>query len=261
MELIELQNLFEKAILDKDEASKQKLYQQIKAPSNLSNADGLAIYNGSIFGQLIKTLKSIYPVCHCLVGDNFFEGCANIYAHSNPSTSPDLGDYGDKFPEFLREFEPAKSLPYLPDVATLEWNWHKVFTAVDSKILDIQELGKVPQEDWPEVIFYLPQNSVLIESLYPIHRIWEISQPDYEGEDEVNLEEGEIKIFLWRQDYEMRMDFPTQEEWYLLQALRKKIEFSEVCQELERDYPSINVGVLLPIFVQRCWIESFKFDI
>ncbi len=260
MELIELQNLFEKAILDKDETSRQRLYQQIKAPSNLSNQDGLAIYNGSIFAQLIQTLKSIYPVCHSLVGDKFFEGCANIYAQNNPSTSPDLGDYGESFPQFLAEFKHAQSLPYLPDVAKLEWHWHRVYIGLDSKMLDIQALGKVPQENWGEIIFSIPENSILIESIYPIHRIWEISQPDYEGDEGVNLDEGGIKIFLWRQDYDMRMDFPSDEEWYFLQALSKKVDFGEVCFELERDYPSINVGGLLPIFVQRGWIESFTIN-
>ncbi|NEP11150.1 MAG: DUF2063 domain-containing protein [Symploca sp. SIO2C1] len=257
MELKALQNLFYDALSEKDASNPEELEQRIKAAQNLTPAQGLAVYRGSVTGKLSQTLRSIYPVCYRLVGKNFFEATALTYIRQFPSLSPDLGDYGGQFPDFLKEFEPAAKLPYLPDVACLEWYWHRVFNGEDATGLDFQALSKVPQERWGEIIFHLPENSVLIESAYPIHRIWQVNQPEWKGEGQVNLEEGGVKIFLWRDGYEMRIDLPTEEEWQLLKAIRAKKRFEKVCEDLAAEEPAIDVAPLLPLLVQRGWIAGF----
>lgn len=257
MEATTLQQLFYKSLWEKDPASIKELSKHIKGPGNLGSDRGLEIYRGSVIGQLIETLTSIYPVCSQLVGEEFFDAMAVTYAQKNPSISADLGDYGDRFPEFLESFPPVAQLPYLPDVARLEWHWRRVFNGKETPTLDFQALGEVPQEKWGELIFLLPENSVLLESTYPIHRIWEINQPEYVGDEVVNLAEGGVKIFLWRQDYDMRIDLPSDAEWELLKAFKERNKFEVICENLAAIEPSIDVGSLLPVFVQRGWIVSF----
>jgi len=257
MELNALQNLFYNALSEKHPPNTEELEQRIKAAKNLTLAQGLAVYRGSVIGKLNQTLSSIYPVCYRLVGKNFFEATALTYISRFPSLSPDLGDYGEQFPDFLREFEPAAKLPYLPDVARLEWYWHRVFNGEDATGLDLPALSKVPEEKWGEIIFHLPKNSVLIESAYPIHRIWQVNQPEWKGEEQVSLEQGGIKIFLWRDGYEMRIDLPTEEEWELLKALLAKERFEKICEHLATEEPAIDVASLLPLLVQRGWIGGF----
>lgn len=259
MELAVLQQLFYDAIFDEKGTSSQELCQQISTAPNLTAAEGIAIYRGSIVGKLNHTLQAIYPVCYRLVGEAFFEATASTYLHCYPPTSPDLGDYGEKFPEFLADFEPATKLPYLPDVARLEWHWHRIFNGEDTTQLDFQALANIPQTKWGELIFYLPKASVLLESIYPIHRIWQVNQPDYEGDESVNLEEGGIKIFLQRQDYEMRLDLPTEPEWQLLKAFQSQHPFALICEDLDNQEPAPNISTLLPQFVQRGWITDFGF--
>ncbi len=64
----------------------------------------------------------IYPVCCQLVGEIFFNATALSFINQCPCLSPDLGDYGKQFPDFIANFEPVKHLPYLSDVAHLEWH-------------------------------------------------------------------------------------------------------------------------------------------
>ncbi|MGK7876052.1 MAG: putative DNA-binding domain-containing protein [Xenococcaceae cyanobacterium] len=258
MELIELQRLFYDALFEKNAVSTQKLSQHIKAAKELTPIQGLAVYRGSVAGKLSRTLRSIYPVCCRLVGEKFFDATAVTYIRRFPSLSPDLGDYGEQFPDFLANFEPVAKLPYLPDVARLEWHWHRVFNGKDVTGLDLQALSEVPQEKWGELIFHLPKNSVLLESPYPIHRIWQVNQSDYEGQDQVSLNEGGIKIFLWRQGYDMRIDLPTDAEWQLLKAFQAENLFEIVCEDLAADEPAIDVASLLPLFVQRGWVAGFS---
>ncbi|NEO16571.1 MULTISPECIES: DNA-binding domain-containing protein [unclassified Moorena] len=258
MELRTLQQLFYEAVFENNPASTQTIAQHIKAAKQLTPAEGLAIYRGSVLGNLSQTLMSIYPVCCCLVGEKFFDATAVRYIRRFPSLSMDLGDYGEHFADFLANFEPAKQLPYLPDVALLEWHWHRVFNGEEATRLDVQALSTVPQEKWGELIFHLPKNSVLIESAYPIHRIWEVNQPEYQGDQQVNLDEGGIQLFLWRNGYDMRIELPTKAEWQLLKAFQGENRFEAVCQDLAADELAIDVASELPRFVQRGWIARFS---
>jgi len=255
MEAIALQNLFYQAVWEKDSASIEELSKHIKAARNLTPAEGLAVYRGNVVGNLTQTLKSIYPVCSQLVGEKFFEATSAQFISQFPCFSPDLGDYGEQFPDFLTDFEPVANLPYLPDVARLEWFWHRVFIGEDTTGLDLQRLAEVPQERWGELIFYLPKNSVLLESAYPIHRIWQVNQADYQGDLTVSLAEGGVKIFLWRKGYDMHIDLPKAPEWKLLKAFQSNYPFEEVCEQLDE---RVDVTSLLPVFVQRGWIDDFS---
>lgn len=260
MEAIKLQNLFVRAVWETDSNSIEELSKYIKAPQNLTLAECLAIYRNNVIGNLSRTLMSIYPVCCQLVGENFFEATALKFINRFPCLSPDLGDYGEEFPDFLVNFEPVKNLPYLPDVARLEWHWHRVFCGEDTRGLDFQALGEIPQEKWGELIFYLPKNSVFLESVYPIHRIWQVNQSDYEGDEIVSLDEGGIKIFLWRQGYDMRIDLPNDEEWELLRAFQGNYSFEVICESFAGAESKVDVSFLLPLFVQRGWIADFYLD-
>lgn len=260
MEAIKLQNLFLRAVWERDSISIEELGKHIKAPNNLTPAESLAIYRNNVVGNLSNSLKLIYPVCCKLVGEKFFVATGLKFINQFPCLSPDLGDYGEQFADFLADFKPVKNLPYLSDIARLEWHWHRVFCGEDTKVLDFQALGKIPQEKWGDLIFYLPKNSVLLESIYPIHKIWQVNQSDNQSNEIVSLDEGGVKIFLWRQGYDMRIDLPKDEEWELLKIFQGNYPFEIVCEKLVDIEPEADVGLLLPLFVQRGWISDFYFD-
>ena len=261
MEANTLQNLFLRAVWERDTISIEKLSKHIKAPNNLTSAESLAIYRNNIVGNLSNTLALIYPVCCQLVGEKFFNATGLKFINHFPCSSPNLGDYGEEFPGFLANFEPVKHLPYLPDVARLEWYWHRVFYGENTKVLNLQALGKIPKEKWGELIFCLPKNSALLESVYPIHRIWEVNQSGYQGDEIVSLDEGGIKIFLWRQNYDMRIDLPNYQEWELLTAFQGNYPFEIICEKLLDLQPQVDVTLLLPLFAQRGWITDFYIDV
>ena len=61
----------------------------------------------------------------------FFNAAVDAYVRACPSTSGDLNVYGDAFGEFLAGYPPAADLPYLPDVARLEWAVDEAGRAAD----------------------------------------------------------------------------------------------------------------------------------
>jgi hypothetical protein len=146
----------------------------------------LAIYRANVTAAATKALGAAYPVIQQVVGDAFFEGLARAYQHLVPSTSGDLYDYGAAFAGFVTEFPHTQSLPYLPDLARLEWAVHRAYGAEDAPAWDRQALAQVEPAQQAAIRFEWAAGTAIVESSVPIARIWLIHQPGFDGEFSVD---------------------------------------------------------------------------
>jgi uncharacterized protein (UPF0276 family) len=94
------------------------------APWLKGDAGRLGIYRGNLSANWRRALGAAYPVVRQLVGDEFFDALARVHGRRHPSRDPDLNRFGVELPAFLEDFAPAADLPYLPDMARLEWSIH-----------------------------------------------------------------------------------------------------------------------------------------
>ena len=177
----------------------------------------LQIYRHNSFASLTRALEAVYPVVARLVGEGFFRYAADRYIRQQPSTSGNLHDFGDRFALFLEAFEPATTLPYLPDVAFLEWAWHCVFHAAGHAALALEQLAAVPAAQHDRLVFALQPAARLLVSDYPILRIWQANQPDA-GEQEIDLAEGGVRLLLWRRALDIEFKILGAGEFQLLRA-------------------------------------------
>lgn len=83
-------------------------------------APRFAVHRNNVLASLVNALADTFPVVQVLVGPEFFRALALGFVREHPPRSPVLAQYGDAFPAFVAQFEPAQSLPYLADVARLE---------------------------------------------------------------------------------------------------------------------------------------------
>lgn len=91
-----------------------------------------ALYRGNLSASWHKVLAAAYPVIAQLVGEEFFEALSKAYGRAYPSDSGDLNRFGAHFAAFLSSFPHVADLPYLPDMATLEWALHRAHYAPDA---------------------------------------------------------------------------------------------------------------------------------
>ncbi len=153
-------------------------------------ARGLAIYRGNVQANAAKALAAIYPVAARIAGEQFFAGLAREYAARVPSVSSDLNEYGEGFGGFLAAFEPAWEIPYLPDVAKMEWRVHRAHYAADVPVLDPARLAQIDEADYPALRVALHPACALLVSEWPLARIWEVHQPEYSGDFDIGLHAG-----------------------------------------------------------------------
>jgi Putative DNA-binding domain len=164
--LLELQNALRRSLVDRDDGEAATMLAAHVAP------DRLDIYRNTFVGSLTKALRLSYPAVRRLVGDDFFEATAGALIVEMPPRSAWLDEYGAEFPEFLLRFPPAAALPYLPQVARLEWAVSRAIHAPDVESLEPTRLTALAPEDQGRVCF-MPHPAVgLVRADYPVDAIW-----------------------------------------------------------------------------------------
>ncbi|MDQ2695592.1 MAG: DNA-binding domain-containing protein [Pseudomonadota bacterium] len=227
------------------------LAAQIRA-HGLTGGRRLNVYRNNTFISLTEALKAVYPVILRLVGDGFFGYAADQYIRRHPSASGNLHDFGDRWGEFLRGFGPAAGLPYLPDVAALEWAYHRAFHAADHPPLDLAALAAVPVQRHADLTFRLHPSARLLASPYPILRIWQANQPDQDDAPPVDLAEGGVRLLVIRRRLEVTFEPLPEGEWTLLAVLAGGGGFAAACGQALAAQP----GFDLPASFRRHVLEG-----
>lgn len=136
----------------------------------IAATERLSIYRNTFYGTVTNALRLSYPAVHRLVGAEFFETSAQKFIEGAPPRGAYLDEYGAGFPDFLARFPAAVSVPYLSDVARLEWAVNCALHAADATPLDLASLRDVEQG---ERVRFVPTPSVgMIRADFPVDTIW-----------------------------------------------------------------------------------------
>ena len=186
-------------------------------PVELAASPGLEAYRRNVFANLHDALASTYPVVRRLVGEPFFREAVRCCARAHPSTSGDLHEYGEDFAAFLATYPHANGLPYLADVARLEWAVHESFMAADAAGLDFTRLAQVDPECYPRLRLRLHPAVRMVGSEHPVLAIWDANQSDRDGTLEGGT--GAQRVLVRRDGEVARPTSITEQEFGLLRAL------------------------------------------
>ncbi|MDZ5634379.1 DUF692 family multinuclear iron-containing protein [Janthinobacterium sp. GMG1] len=138
-----------------------------------------SLYRGNASATWRRTLGYAYPVVLALVGEAFFAGLARAYGRQYPSDSADLNEFGARFADFLTSFPPVADLPYLPDMARLEWAVHLAHYAADAQGLAPESLAALHPDQLEARRFRLHPACALLASSWQVAALWQAHQ---EGE-------------------------------------------------------------------------------
>jgi hypothetical protein len=192
--LLDLQTDFRDAILGRDDTP----IASAIFGDGLAPVARLSIYRNHVFASLTAALKAMYPVVCRLVDERFFAYAAHEYIRAEPPTEPCLVRYGESFPAFLESFPPCRGLPYLRDVAALEWAITRVKTALTPSPLSARSLAMVPAAAAGHVRFTFAGTIALIDSPWPVDRIWIANQDGADPEAVIDLDAGGTRFEIRR---------------------------------------------------------------
>ena len=172
--------------------------QIVDGYQNYSADTALEVYRNNYRGNLHDALSGAYPVIEQLVGEAFFRLLTREFIVQYPSRSANLHRYGAELAEFVASFAPAQSVPYLKDVAALEWACHCAYFAGDAGALDVAMLSQVPPENYRALVFITDPSCHVLRSQYPCAAIWHAHQPGAASDFNIDLESGPASVLVSR---------------------------------------------------------------
>lgn len=172
--LTERQREFAEAVLDPERAVPCGLVGPDGAPS----ARRFSVYRNNVVAGLVDALQAAFPAVSRIVGQDFFRAMARIYVAREPSDSPIMLGYGRGFPDFIGDFEPAASLPYLADVARIERAWSEAYHAAEAEPLNPAALAAIAPATLPSMRLILHPSVRIVRSRFPAVTIWRMNAGD-----------------------------------------------------------------------------------
>ncbi len=239
--LRELQEGFARALLS---GVSERTVPDIRA-DGLSPMQRLGFYRTNVLSNYLQGLRATYRSVENLVGAGCFAHHAERFIREIPSRSGDLNRYGGELADFLARAPIAAQLPYLADVARLEWLLDEVFYEADHPALDLERLTQVPPERYPDLRFKLHPACRLLSSAYPVRRIWQVSQPDYRGDEAVALDAGGDHILMRREGFDPVVESVSAAEFAWLRALDDGETLSAASMAAQAAHPELDVPACL----------------
>jgi hypothetical protein len=252
--LRDLQRQFAEGVFD---ASRRACEADIHA-DGLDPARRMQVYRNNMYTGLSETLQAIFPVVARLVGGDYFQQCASQYTRLHPSRSGNLHDFGADFPAYLASLHSAVHLPYLADVARLEWAWHEAFHAADAGPLDIAALAKVMPIDYPRLRFRLHPSVRLLYSDYPILRIWETNQNAADEVPLLTLDAGGMQLLVLRRALTVEIQPLARGDAVLLEAFVAGADFASACAAALRSDVEFDITGRLRHYIQQGAVVGFE---
>lgn len=179
----------------------------------------LQVHRHHVRHSLAAALASTFPTVQAIVGEDFFQVLARAFVLQDLPGQPVLAEYGAGFPVFVSGYGPAAALPYLADMARLDWALNLAFHETVSATLAAEDLAGVPPERLLDLRLALGPGAALIRSPYPIDRIWHASRPGSAAEP-VGLDDGPATVIVLRRTDDAAFVRLTLAEAALVMTLR-----------------------------------------
>lgn len=152
--------------------------------------EALGLHRSTVVHGLINALRISHPTVDALVGEAFFDQAALAFVEEHPPSGAWLADYGSGFADFLAAYELARGLPYLPDVARLDFAIETAAAAAvgrDGVALDLDK-----------VVLTLDASLRLVELDYPAAGIRDALEHDEEALGQIDMRPCRHALALWR---------------------------------------------------------------
>lgn len=164
------------------------------------------IYRNNRIASLVEALRSTYPVVDQLVGTTFFNASARAFIDACPPVQPVMAEYGREFGSFISSLPNTETLPFLNDIAELEWWKLQAWHSMDAAALQPSALADIAPTSIMDVRLQCHPAMYFVVSQWPVASIWtvctqngssNVSETDGSGFDayrSINMQRGEAVV-------------------------------------------------------------------
>ena len=198
---------------------------------NTSGQERLSVYAGGYLARMREALAEIYEAVHQVLGDAAFTQLTQAYVQHHPSQDYNLNFIGRHLPTFLMKASITSELPFLPDLATLEWLVCIAFHAFEQSPIDPTDLASLSLEDWACARLCFQPSVGVVASAWPIRDIWDVRKQPREHVN-IPLLNRPQQVLVFRQGLQVRCELIEPAQSAVLQQLLAGRLLEQACAEL-----------------------------
>jgi len=230
---------------------------QVYGCSEAQRAKRFNVYRNNVHVSLTSAIAARFPVVQRIVGEAFFRAMALAFVRLHPPASPVLAEYGASFADFLDDFDPVAELPYLPDVARLEWARNVAYHAADAESVSIDALAAIPIDLLEHSRLVLHPATRWIGSPYPIVSIWRTNTYD-ESVNPIGAEaDGELAL-VTRPGLDVLVTAMPVATASMLQALARGADLGAAVHDDLQDQAGLDLAATLAALFAAGAVERVK---
>lgn len=219
----------------------------------------LSVYRATSAANAVAALRLAFPVCAQITGDDFFEALARRYRDACPSSDGDLNRYGAGFPAFLDGFAPVSALPYLPDVARLEWAVHEASTAADAEPADGRLFAGLDADALAQARLRFVPGFALLDSAWPVADIWLAHVDDADALARIDLTAAQHAA-VWREGWQVRVAALAPAPYALWLALRRREPVAAAWATACAVEPAFDPGPAFAQALSAGWLHAIDLE-
>jgi hypothetical protein len=180
-----------------------------------------------------------------LIGEEAFHILARRLLQSQPPCTPCLAEYGSEFGAHLDDEPLVRDLPYLADIARLDWAVNRAVIAPDATALEADLLSALTPEELGKLRLAAHPSLALLRSDFPLLDIYRLAHGASDA-GAVTLDAGDARLMIWRQRGLVRTESISEGVFEALELLSAGRSILSACGKLEQsELPTFFSGQIL----------------
>ena len=218
----------------------------------------LDVHRQTILENLVNALKITYPCIWKLVGESCARGIALSYIHDLGNLPKDgrAHDFGNNFPEYLKEFPSIKHIPYLSDVAKLEWLKSLSYHARISHKISFENIQNLNEDQLYKTCFEFNDSFHLLCSCHPLLEIQEIVDNNQENAKLSINEESFHYYVIYQKDYIVSTAEIEESHFLFLTLLREGKYFGDAADKCLFLFPDFDLSICIGFMINSGFIAA-----
>lgn len=208
-----------------------RLAPWLRVPTGKTPDVRLGVYVHGYPARIREALAESFPAALHVVGQGSFARLTERYVARVALGSSNLNQAGERLASFLEGDELVNKLPFLPDLAELEWRIACAFHAREEQAMDATLLAAWSLEDWEQAVLRFQLSVSVLRSAWPVHDVWEQRETPV-GEIDIDLRDRPQNVLVFRAGLGVRCMTVVDDEAFALQKLLQGSRLGDVVDDL-----------------------------
>jgi len=203
------------------------LASSIRLPQGADAETRLDIHRHGYPARIAEALEESFPAIATILGGESFNSLARDYIAGIRQEPLNLNSIGAGLPAFLTRSELTRSLPFLPDLAGLEWAIIECFHAERHPPFDMSVCSDWGLDEWSEAKIEFQPATCLLRSAWPIRELRDAREVE-RSEIDIDLVDRPDRVLIHRVEFDVVTESLDDADALIFESLAQGCRLGEV---------------------------------